>query len=72
MKSGLLWYDASAQDMTTKILQAAARYQQKFGVKPDTCFVNPRDVPPDVQVQGIQIKSKTTIMPNHIWLGVSR
>ena len=45
MKSGLLWYDASTQDMAAKILQAAARYQQKFGVKPDTCFVNPRDVP---------------------------
>ena len=72
MKSGLLWYDASTQDMAAKILQAAARYQQKFGVKPDTCFVNPRDVPQEGQVQGIQIKSKTTIMPNYIWLGVRR
>ena len=71
MKSGLLWYDASAQDMTAKILQAAARYQQKFGVKPDTCFVNPKDAPHAASVQGIHIKSKTTIMPNHIWLGVS-
>ena len=71
MKSGLLWYDASTQDMTAKILQAAARYQQKFGVKPDMCFVNPRDVPQAQDVQGIHIKSKTTIMPNHIWLGVS-
>ena len=71
MKSGLLWYDASAKDITAKISQAATRYQQKFGIKPDTCFVNPRDVPKVEQVQGIEIKSKATIMPNHIWLGVS-
>lgn len=72
MKSGLLWYDASSSDITAKILQAAARYQQKFGVKPDTCFVNPQDVPQKASVQGIHIKSKSTIMPNHIWLGVSK
>ena len=72
MKSGLLWYDNSTQDMTAKILQAAARYQQKFGVKPDTCFVNPKDAPHTASVQGIHIKSKHTIMPNHIWLGVSK
>jgi hypothetical protein len=72
MKSGLLWYDASKNDITAKIAQAASRYQQKFGVKPDTCFVNPHDAPQVVQVQGIQIKSKSSIMPNHIWLGVSK
>jgi len=72
MKSGLLWYDASTKDITAKIMQAALRYQQKFGIQPDTCFVNPNDAPPVVQVQGIQIKSKATIMPNHIWLGVSK
>ncbi len=75
MKSGLLWYDASANDITAKILQAATRYQQKFGVKPDTCFVNPRDVPKVEKVlahgHSIQVKTKATIMPNHIWLGVS-
>ncbi|MBI4675592.1 MAG: hypothetical protein HY741_28440 [Chloroflexi bacterium] len=71
MKSGLLWYDASANDITAKIMQAATRYQQKFGVKPDTCFVNPHDVPQVEKVQGIQIKSKATIMPNHLWLGIT-
>lgn len=71
MKSGLLWYDASSKDMDAKILQAATRYQQKFGVKPDTCFLNPGDVPKARPVPGIQIHPKATIMPNHIWLGVS-
>lgn len=71
MKWGLLWYDDSANDITVKIMRAAARYQEKFGVMPDTCFVNPKDVPPAASVQGIHIKSKNTIMPNHVWLGVS-
>lgn len=72
MKSGLLWYDASANDISVKIAQAATRYQQKFGVKPDTCFVNPKDLPNAVAVEGIQIKTKKTVQPNHVWLGVSK
>jgi hypothetical protein len=72
MKSGLLWYDASKVDITAKIQQAAQRYQQKFGVKPDTCFVNPKDLAGEVNVQNIAVKPKATILPNHIWLGVSK
>jgi len=72
MQSGLLWYDNSTLDMTAKILQAAARYQQKFGVKPDTCFVNPKDAPHVATVQGIHIKTKLTAMPNYFWLGINK
>lgn len=75
MKSGLLWYDNSSKSITAKIEAAAKRYQEKFGIKPDTCFVNPRDMEPQNKEKPsfkIHITAKSTIMPNHIWLGVSK
>lgn len=79
MPSGLLWYDASKRPINEKITDAARRYVQKFGVTPDTCFVNPADAPiatdaPDrADSNGIRIavKPKQTIMLNYFWLGVS-
>lgn len=73
MKSGLLWFDNSKKPMTAKIEDAAKRYKEKFGTAPDTCFVNPRDLESETKTHlKIHVTSKTTIMPNHIWLGVSK
>ena len=89
MQSGLLWYDNSNKTLAEKIIQAANRYERKFGVPPDTCFVNPNDAPSiaademgagiclnpqsDAALQfRVRIKVKTTILPNHLWLGVSK
>jgi hypothetical protein len=75
MKSGLLWFDGSKKPITEKIQDAAKRYQEKFGIAPDMCFVNPRDFETESKTKPgltIQVASKTTIMPNHIWLGVSK
>lgn len=72
MKSGLLWYDNSAKPLAAKIEGAAKRYKEKFGVNPNVCFVNPIETdltaPPALQ---IQVATKLTVMPNHIWLGIS-
>ncbi len=46
MKSGLLWYDADPRKpIWDKIEEAAQRYHEKFGVPPNTCFVNPAALP---------------------------
>ncbi len=46
MKSGLLWYDADPKKpIWDKIEEAAQRYYEKFGVRPNTCFVNPAALP---------------------------
>ena len=75
MKSGLLWYDNSSKSITAKIEDAVRRYKEKFGTMPDTCFVNPRDLDaeekPHVEIK-LDVAGKATIMPNHIWLGVSK
>ena len=71
MTSGLLWYDNSKKPLAAKIESAAKRYREKFGVNPNRCFVNPAE--PDLTAPNalnIQVATKTTVMPNHIWLGV--
>ncbi len=51
MKSGLLWYDADPKKpIWDKIEEAAQRYYEKFGVRPNTCFVNPAAMPQESAV----------------------
>jgi hypothetical protein len=71
MKSGLLWYDASTDPIERKIAAAAKRYYEKFGMKPDTCFVNDKDLRPGVTLAQIKIAPKRTILPNHVWVGIA-
>ena len=102
MKSGLLWYDADPKKpIWDKIEEAAQRYYEKFGVRPDTCFVNPSALPPGgtapeksetpatgaaqhtgrasrtsqvrtaANAGALHVTAKATVLPNHIWLGVS-
>ncbi len=90
MKSGLLWYDADPKKpIWDKIEEAAQRYYEKFGVQPNTCFINPAAMPQDGArpekaetkranhhktvnlAAALNISAKSTILPNHIWLGVN-
>lgn len=65
------YYDATSDYIGKKIEAAAKRYAEKFGVKPDTAFVNPADFKVE-KVGSIVVKPKATIMPNHIWLGLGQ
>lgn len=71
MKSGLLWYDADdKKPIWDKIREAAQRYYEKFGVRPNVAFVNPAALPADSD-RPAQTPALATILPNHVWLGVS-
>ncbi len=73
MKSGLLWYDGDPKkSIWDKVDEAAQRYYQKFGVQPNTCYVNPQVLPEGKSSRGsLRVISAPTILPNHIWLGVN-
>lgn len=72
MNSRLLWYDNSKRPIADKIADAAKRYKQKFGCVPNIVFINPRDcLASIVNVPStMKVHAKTTILPDHIWLGV--
>lgn len=74
MKVGMLWFDNSKQrDLDTKIERATSYYEKKYGQKPNVCFVHPSMVAEEEkpQAQGIEIRSMTTVLPNHFWIGVN-
>lgn len=71
MKSGLLWYDATAKTLVEKIENAAARDQDKFGARPNRAFVNPADILTLTgEPVGITVEAKITVLKNYVWLGV--
>lgn len=75
MKVGLLWYDDNRERDIEDIIEACARrYYEKFGIRPDTCYVNPATLSQrDLRLKSnIQVKTAVNILPNHFWLGVAR
>jgi len=73
MKIGLLWYDDDPKrGVMDKIEQAAQRYYEKFGKKPDTCYVNPVLLPSGGMAHnGVKVLAATTVLPDHFWVGIS-
>jgi hypothetical protein len=73
METGLLWYDDSKADFASKVREAAQRYREKFGTRPDRCYVNPASLPGEgdkVSLKGIKVVTSPTIQPNHFWVGI--
>lgn len=83
MKIGMLWFDNDKQtDLVTKIENAADYYQQKYGLRPNTCYVHPSMAPGGdgaaaqddenlVEAGNVRVKTSQTVLPNHIWIGVN-
>jgi hypothetical protein len=73
MRNGLLWFDSTKnKPLSKKVKEAAKRYQDKFGYAATFCFVNTKTVIDEHKVGTVTIETKSTIMPNHLWLGVKR
>jgi hypothetical protein len=74
LKEGLLWHDAGAGDLASKVIAAAKRYEEKFGVKPDTCHVHPVMLPKratPTRVGQIEVLGNASMMPDHFWVGAA-
>ena len=74
MKAGLLWYDDDrGRDIEDVIEVCAQRYYEKFGVRPDTCYVNPttleRRLSPNDMKECINRKQGRTPRANRESLG---
>lgn len=68
MKSGLMWYDPDARKpASAKIEEAARRYEEKFGVRPNACHVSPEQT---VTSDRVEVVANRWIRPNYYWLGV--
>ncbi len=71
MEIGLLWYDDSKTELAEKVVAAAERYEEKFGVRPNRCYVNPQCLPDaGLPVNGIKVATSPAVPPHHFWVGM--
>ena len=77
MQAGLLWYDSEpGRTVAAKAAAAAERFEQKFGVVPDVCYVNARtlqegeDSIPFHDGQ-LRLVPANNILINHFWIGLA-
>ncbi len=79
MQTGLLWFDDTPnRELKVKIEEAARRYWQKFGVPPDTCYVNDaalkgselRVALSSPQGPPLRVVPASNILAHHFWVGV--
>lgn len=79
MQVGLLWFDNDPRRaVAAKALDAARRYREKFGVMPDTCYVNSAalggremTVPlPATDKAVLRLRPAADICPHHFLVGV--
>lgn len=76
MQKGLLWYDSEpSRTIAVKAAAAAERFQQKFGIVPDTCYVNTKALKegefsiPFGDGQ-LRVLPAANILQNHFWVGL--
>jgi len=74
MDIGMLWFDNDPKlDLMSKVAQAAAYYQKKYGQEANLCFVHPSMIPEkETHAGSVDVCSNSTIVPNHFWIGVGQ
>lgn len=72
MSIGMLWFDdKSDKKLQVRVANAAKYYQMKYDVFPNLCLVNPNEFDQKALVEGIIIGANRSILPGHLWIGVS-
>lgn len=81
MRTGLLWFDDRRdRPLAVKVIEAAKRYAEKFGVAPDVCYVNPALLGQEEQLvvslpagDGVALRlvPAPNILPHHFLVGVA-
>ena len=72
MEAGLLWFDDDAKrSLETKVRRAVDRYHEKYGVRPNTCFVNPSSLAEnEARFDGVRVIAARNILRHHFLVGV--
>ncbi len=80
MRVGLLWFDDDPKkEVSLKVKEAAERYLEKFGRRPNLCYVNPATPPlprdpakkEGVHLDGLRLLSSPLVLPDHFLVGES-
>ena len=71
MDIGMLWLDDDKnRSLEEKVKRAAQYYRDKYGRKPNVCFINKIPGNDSNEVDKITIVQDKTILPHHFFLGL--
>lgn len=76
MQAGLLWYDSEpSRTIAAKATAAAERFQQKFGLVPDVCYVSSKalkdgELSIPFHEGQLRLIPANNILLNHFWIGL--
>ena len=72
MEAGLLWFDDDAKrSLETKVRRAVDRYYEEYGVRPNTCFVNPSALlVKEARFDGVRVVAARNILLHHFLVGL--
>lgn len=69
LKEGLLWFDDdSRRSVSAKIRGAIERYQERFGVPPTLCCLNPTQLA-NLQLPGVTLVADPLLGRNYFLIG---
>jgi hypothetical protein len=77
MDVGLLWFDNDPRrEIEEKVKRAADYYRDKYGHKPNVCFVHPSMLSGNgkrtvLRADGVEVRPGRAILPNHFWVGIA-
>jgi len=76
MNIGMLWFDNDPKtDFSLKIERAASYYREKYGKKPNVCFVHQSMLQAsstDKKTRDdIEVRTTKSVLPNHFWIGIN-
>ncbi len=70
MNIGMMWMDDSADKLPAKLQKGAHFYQNKYGVRPTTCFVPLAILPEPAEIAELRVIPNKTVIKYHFWFGV--
>jgi hypothetical protein len=69
LKEGLLWFDDDPRRaITAKVRDAAERYEERFGIRPNFCYLNPAQAA-NIQVPGLVLTGEASLGRNYLLIG---
>ncbi len=72
MMTGMFWFDQeTSHPIQERIFKAALYFQEKFGIPPTVCYLNPAGMS-DASMEDVNIEVlyNGNIQSDHLWLGV--
>lgn len=71
MKIGCLFFDNDPKtNLKGKIERALAYYQRKYQRTANLVFIHPTMNPDNITIEGVEIHTNRSVLPNHFWIGV--